>query len=167
MARISGVLQISTLSAEKSFSKFYASLRPTGLSLEQIEVIMVGVSNAARLSGASSSEMAAGMLQLKQAFSSGRASGDELRSLLENFPRYAVATAEAFDKINGTTGTTVGQLRQLGAEGKLTADVLFEASKQLAALDVPAPTNLEGLKKGFDEFAKSVAKAIGPQLSKA
>ena len=52
---------------------------------------------------------------------------------MENLPALGVEIAAAYDKLNGTTGTTVGALRDLGAQGKLTNDVLFEATKATGA----------------------------------
>ena len=165
VARVSAVLNVSTLQATKGLSKLYGALRPTGLELEQIEVLFVGFTKAALRGGATTSEAAAGIMQLKQAFSAGRLSGDELRSTLENLPGAAVAISQAFDTINGTTGTTVGQLKELGGQGKITTDVLFEAAKSLAGLDIAAPTDIEGLSKAFENFAENVAKAIGPAIA--
>lgn len=164
VARVSAVLNVSTLQATQGLSKLYGALRPTGLELEQIEVLFVGFTKAARRGGATTAEAASGLLQLKQAFSAGRLSGDELRSVLEAMPAASVAIAQAFDEVNGTTGTTVGQLKELGSQGKITNDVLFKAAKNLASLDIAAPTNLEGLSKAFENFAENVAKAIGPAV---
>ena len=164
VARVSAVLNVSTLQATQGLSKLYGALRPTGLELEQIEILFVGFTKAARRGGATTAEAASGLLQLKQAFSAGRLSGDELRSVLEAMPAASVAIAQAFDQVNGTTGTTVGQLKELGSQGKITNDVLFAAAKNLASLDIAAPTNLEGLSKAFENFAENVAKAIGPAV---
>ena len=71
-------------------------------------------------SGASVSEMNNAILQLGQGLASGRLQGDELRSILENAPRLANAIATGM-------GVTVGQLRKLGSEGKLTAKEIFDA----------------------------------------
>lgn len=70
--------------------------------------------------GASAQEQAAGILQLGQALGSGFLQGDELRSIRENAPLIAKAIADEFD-------TTIGGLRELGAQGKLTSDRVFKA----------------------------------------
>ena len=72
VARVSAVLQTSTLKTEQAFSKFYGSLRPAGIELAEIETIYVGIAKAGRLAGAGTSELQAGLLQVKQAFASGR-----------------------------------------------------------------------------------------------
>lgn len=70
--------------------------------------------------GASATEQAAGVLQLGQALGSGFLQGDELRSLRENAPLVAKAIADAM-------GVSIGELKNLGAEGKLTSEVVFRA----------------------------------------
>ncbi|TFL14221.1 hypothetical protein CSC67_08700 [Pusillimonas caeni] len=71
------------------------------------------------IGGGSSSSQQAALVQLGQALGSGVLRGDELNSILEQAPRLAQSIADAF-------GVSVGQLRKLGSEGKLT-------SKELAA----------------------------------
>ena len=70
--------------------------------------------------GASAGEQAAGILQLGQALGSGFLQGDELRSIRENAPLVAKAVADAM-------GVSIGELKALGAEGKLTSEVVFKA----------------------------------------
>ncbi|MDG4854071.1 MULTISPECIES: tape measure protein [unclassified Mesorhizobium] len=78
------------------------------------------VNKAFKAGGAEASEQAAGILQLSQALSSGLLQGDELRSIRENAPLIAQAIANEFK-------TTIGGLKQLGADGKLTVDRVFKA----------------------------------------
>lgn len=159
-ARIAGVLEISNKEARESFAQLYGALRGTGIGLKELEVIYVGINKAARLSGAGTAEASSAILQLKQAFSSGRAQGDELRSVLENLPVFAQAVAKAM-------GTNVGALRQLGAEGKITNDVLFKAAARVAGSAVPAKTALEKLAKEFENTKEVAAEAFGPALNSA
>lgn len=71
-------------------------------------------------SGLSTQEAASAALQLSQALASGSLQGDELRSLRENAPAVAQAIADAM-------GVGIGALKDLGAEGKLTASVVSSA----------------------------------------
>lgn len=71
-------------------------------------------------SGGSALEAASAALQLSQALASGTLQGDELRSLRENAPQLALAIADAM-------GVSIGALKELGAEGKITADVVANA----------------------------------------
>lgn len=93
--------------------------------------------------GASASEAASAALQLSQALSSGALQGDELRSLRENAPLLARAIADAM-------GTSIGGLKQLGAEGKITADII------LKALDGAAV----GIESRFDKTQMTVGQAF-------
>lgn len=71
-------------------------------------------------SGSSTQEAASAALQLSQALASGVLQGDELRSLRENAPQLAQAIAKAM-------GVSIGKLKELGAEGKITSQVVANA----------------------------------------
>ena len=60
------------------------------------------------------------MLQLTQALGSGRLQGDELRSIAEAAPMIEQVIAEYM-------GVSMGEIKQLGAEGKITADIIKNA----------------------------------------
>ena len=89
-------------------------------STEDILSFTEDVSNAMLLGGGSAASQEAALVQLGQALGSGVLRGDELNSIMEQAPRLAKAIAEGM-------GTTIGQLRQMGQEGKLTAQDVFKA----------------------------------------
>jgi tape measure domain-containing protein len=156
-ARIQKVLGISAVDATQGFAQLYAALRGTGIGLQQLEVLFVGISNAARLSGAGTQEAQAALLQLKQGLAAGVLQGDELRSVLEQLPAFAQAIAAQLN-------ANVGQLRQLGSEGKITSDIVFNAAKQLATATVPGRTEIEQLGIAFENVKAQAAAALGPPL---
>lgn len=69
------------------------------------------------IGGASIEEQKAAMYQLAQAMASGKLQGDEFRSIMENAPMLAQAIAKY-------TGKSMADLRQMSAEGKITADII-------------------------------------------
>lgn len=89
-------------------------------STKDILLFTEDVSNAMLLGGGSAASQEAALVQLGQALGSGTLRGDELNSIMEQAPRLAKAIAEGM-------GTTIGQLRQMGQEGKLTAQDVFKA----------------------------------------
>ncbi len=60
------------------------------------------------------------MLQLSQAFASGKLQGDEFRSLSENMPAIMDILAKSMN-------VPRGKLKELSSEGKITAEVLKKA----------------------------------------
>lgn len=156
--RIQKVLGISSVDATQGFAQLFAALRGTGIGLKQLEVLFVGISNAARLSGAGTQEAQAALLQLKQGLASGVLQGDELRSVLEQLPAFAKAIADQLQ-------TNVGNLRKLGSEGKITSEIVFNAAKQLASATVPGRTELENLGIAFENVKAQAAAALGPPLT--
>ncbi len=89
-------------------------------STKDILLFTEDVSNAMLLGGGSAASQEAALVQLGQALGSGTLRGDELNSILDQAPRLAKAIAEGMN-------TTIGQLRQMGSEGKLTAQDVFKA----------------------------------------
>lgn len=73
-----------------------------------------------KLAGTSTQGAQAAMLQLTQAMSSGVLRGEELNSVLEQAPTIAQAIAKYL-------GVSVGQMRELASEGKITSQVVKAA----------------------------------------
>ena len=72
------------------------------------------------ISGTSTTERQAAMLQLTQAMSSGVLRGEELNSVLEQTPMIAQTIANYL-------GVTTGEMRNMAAEGAITADIVKNA----------------------------------------
>ena len=92
------------------------------------------VSKTFAIGGQNTKEISSAMLQLTQALSSGRLQGDEFRSLFENSPLYVKYIGEYLGELYGATdefgnsiALTNGQLKELGAQGLLTSDILIDA----------------------------------------
>ena len=75
---------------------------------------------AFKVSGTGAEEVKSAMYQLNQAMTSGKLQGDEFRSVMENAPILAQKIAESM-------GVSMGELKKLGSEGKITSDVIKNA----------------------------------------
>ena len=73
-----------------------------------------------KLSGANVNEVNSAMTQLTQAMAAGRLQGDEFNSVMENAPMLAQAISQEM-------GVPIGQLKELGSEGAITAEVIKNA----------------------------------------
>lgn len=102
------------------YSGLTRSTKEMGASQAQVLRATELISKAFSTSGATVEETKGAILQLNQALGSGRLQGDELRSLLENAPSLARLIAKEF-------GVALGELKQLGSDGKLTSDRVFKA----------------------------------------
>lgn len=138
-----------------STADLYASLQRNadqfGASQAQVARVTQTVAEAFKISGASADEASNATRQLVQAFQSGRLQGDEFRSVLENAPRLARLLADSL-------GTTIGALRQMSKEGKLTSDILIRAfsdRKFTEALD----REFQELPVTFDQAMNQVKNA--------
>lgn len=85
------------------------------------------------LSGASGSSAQAAILQLEQGLASGVLRGDELNSVMEQAPALAKSIADYMQVSVGE----LGELREMGSQGQITADIvknaLFAAAKDTNA----------------------------------
>lgn len=162
-ARIAGTLRISQIEASDGFSKLYAALRPTGVTLQEVEDAFVGFTAAAQVSGATAQESSAALIQLKQALGSGVLQGDELRSLREQAPLAAQAIAREM-------GVTIGELKDLGAEGKITTDIVLRAlaklkNENLGKLNQQFNTSAQAIKDlriATEDLGRTIARVFGP-----
>lgn len=85
-----------------------------GLSNDQTLMLSNTISKLMTIGGGSAASQTAALTQFGQAMNTGVLRGEELNSILEQAPRLAQAIAESL-------GTTVGNLRTLGQDGKITA----------------------------------------------
>ena len=144
VAAAAKTLNLSQTEASNGFSQLYAALRPTGVSLANIETVFVGVTAAAKNTGLSAESVNNALVQLTQGLASGALQGDELRSVLEQLPPLSQAIAS-------TLGVSVGQLKKLGSEGKITTEVIVKAlealkKQELGSLDKTLESTAEKTK---------------------
>lgn len=104
-----------------------------------------------KISGADANSAASATLQFGQALASGALRGDELNSILEASPRLARLLTESM-------GVSIGAIKQLGEEGKLTSDVLFRALTDRKFTD-GIDSEFRQLPVTFDEAMTSVYNA--------
>ena len=78
------------------------------------------LSKSFKIAGTDAQQSTAALYQLTQALGSGALQGDEFRSIRENAPMLVDAIAK-------TMNVSKGELKKLGAEGKITADVIKAA----------------------------------------
>lgn len=81
---------------------------------------MEGMQKLFVIGGASKENQQFAMLQLQQSLASGRLQGDEFRSITENAPILQ-------DMIAKTMKVSRGELKQLSAQGEITADIIKRA----------------------------------------
>lgn len=113
-------LQVGYSDLSSSFARMMPAVKALGGGITEASRLAEILATTARLSGASSAEAASSAVQFAQALGSGVLQGDELRSILENNQALARTLADAL-------GVTVGELKKLGAEGKLTSDIVANA----------------------------------------
>lgn len=87
---------------------------------DQVQRFTENLFKLGRIGGSSQASLSAGAIQLAQGLGAGALRGDELNSVLENIPLVAKAIADELD-------VGIGQLKEMGANGEILADVVFDA----------------------------------------
>lgn len=106
--------------------------------------------------GASIEEQKSAMLQLTQAMASGKLQGDELRSLAETSPALIQAIANKL-------GVSRGEVKKLGADGKITADIVKTAMLDASeAIDQQFRNMPLTWGRAWQNFLNFVTKALEP-----
>ena len=100
------------------FTRITIATKEFGITQQNVADAVQTVANTFVISGAEASEAANSARQLAQGLASGALRGDELRSVMEN---NVVLTRLLADGL----GITVGELRDFGKEGKLTAQAIL------------------------------------------
>lgn len=137
------------------YARLSTATASMGVSSAQIRQVTESVSQALVISGTSAAAAAGSLTQLGQAMASGSLRGDELNSVLEGMPRLAKAIADGM-------GVTVGQLRALGAEGKITSADLFNAiMSQSAALQAEFNKMPVTVDQAMTRVQNAVLQAVG------
>ena len=115
---------ISQADAAAQLAQVSVRLRPMGFNLQEVTTIQEGFNTAARLSGSTAQEASAAFLQLSQSLGAGALRGEEFNSVAEQAPLVLVAISEVMDQ-------PVGALKDLAAEGRITADIVVEALNKI------------------------------------
>jgi tape measure domain-containing protein len=152
----------SQAESASNFADVFARLRPLGTSLEDIQTVYKGFNATALASGTSAAAASGAFLQLSQALGSGRLQGDEFRSIAEQVPGILRLVSDEM-------GVTVGELKKLGSDGKITSDILinslakgFEENKgKIQQLLAESPAQKF---KEFSNATSELSNAVGAEL---
>ena len=102
------------------YVKSSRALKDYGYSQEEVLKFTEATNNAMTIGGVAAEQQSSALLQLSQALGSGVLQGDEFKSIAEAAPILLDTIAEYM-------GKSRAEIKKLGSEGKLTADVIFQA----------------------------------------
>lgn len=154
-----------TFTSIEDTGELFARISRAGkeMNLAQQDVLSVTktINEAIQLSGGSAESNQAAITQLIQGLQSGVVRGEEFNSIMEQSPRLARAMADGL-------GVTLGQLRAMAAEGKLTSDVVISAvqsqgeaiQSEFDAMPLTIGQSLAQLKNNFLSFVGDIDKQL-------
>lgn len=99
------------------YARLERSTRSYGISVEDITKLTTIINQGFVVSGATAEEASNAIIQLAQGLASGALRGDEFNSVNEQGNRLMIALADSMN-------VSIGALRSMAAEGKLTTDVI-------------------------------------------
>jgi tape measure domain-containing protein len=138
-------------SVADAYSRIAQATAELGISQERVLDVTEKVTLALKAGGATTAEAASVMVQFGQALGSGVLQGDELKSILEGSIPITKALAKEF-------GVTTGELKKLGAEGKITSDRVVAA---IESIDKKSLTFTKDVKSGFVEVSNALTVYVG------
>ncbi|MCE6007562.1 tape measure protein [Acinetobacter soli] len=144
------------------YQRFSDNAKTLNLTMDDTARLTETVSKAVAISGASASAADAALVQFGQALASGTLRGEELNSVMEQTPALAKAIAQGM-------GITVGELRSVAAEGKITSQELVRALKNVqsnvdelfAKTDITIGQSLTLLGNEITKFVGEAGKSSG------
>ncbi|PSE44012.1 phage tail tape measure protein [Acinetobacter nosocomialis] len=144
------------------YQRFSDNAKTLNLTMDDTARLTETVSKAVAISGASAQAADAALVQFGQALASGTLRGEELNSVMEQTPALAKAIAQGM-------GITVGQLRSVAAEGKITSQEIVKALKNVqkdvdamfAKTDITVSQSLTLLSNELTKFVGESGKGSG------
>lgn len=109
----------------QAFIRFDRPMKQMGKTQEDTIRLITTVNKELSNTGATTAEAASAVLQLGQAFGSGKLQGDEFRAISETMPTLLDAIAKSLN-------VNISQVKQLGSDGKITSAVLLKALTDMA-----------------------------------
>lgn len=141
------------------YGRLERATRSAGTSTEDLAKLTTTINKGLVVSGATAEEASSTMIQLSQALASGVLRGEEFNSISENGSRIAVALADSL-------GVTIGQLRSMAAEGKLTTDVVVKGLLgQGDAIAKEFSNTVMTMGQAFQVAGNNITKFVGESTS--
>jgi len=141
------------------YARLERATKSAGTSTGDLVKLVETINQGLAVSGATTEEASSTMIQLSQALASGVLRGEEFNSISENGSRLAVALADSL-------GVTVGQLRAMAAQGKLTTDVVVNGLlKQSDQIGKEFANTTLTMGQAFTVATNNITKFVGESTS--
>lgn len=150
----------SSLEATASlYARLERATRQYGTSAQDLVKLTTIINQGFVVSGATAEEAENAIIQLSQGLASGALRGEEFNSVNEQGNRLIVALADSM-------GVTIGQMRQLAAEGKLTTDVVVNGLlSQGATIGAEFAKTTTTISQAMQVAGNNITKFIGESSS--
>jgi len=110
-----------------TFQRLTVGLEELGATNAQVDAVANTFIKLGRVSGTSMHDTNAALVQFSQGLASGKLQGDELRSIMERLPLITKLIQQEWNRVNGNMKITRGEVKQMGRDGKLSAELIANA----------------------------------------
>lgn len=111
------------------FSRMSPAIKQMGLTSQDTQQVVESMALALKLNGATAAEASGAIVQFSQAIQSGRLGGQEFNSMAEQAPLVLRAVTAELQRTGELGKITGKELKQLGADGKLSSELLVRSMK--------------------------------------
>lgn len=139
----------------KLWESLTSTLKEFGATNTQVLQLTSTLQKIGTIGGSSATEVAQGLRQLQQGLSLGTLRAEEFNSVVENTPELGRQIAKGF-------GVSLGQLRQMMLDGKISAEQLFNV---LLGRSQEVNTEFEKLPRTISQAANALTTQFGAALS--
>ncbi|MEM8060704.1 tape measure protein [Morganella morganii subsp. sibonii] len=137
------------------YARLERGTRQYNTSAEELAKLTTIINQGFIVSGATAQEAENAIIQLSQGIASGVLRGEEFNSVSEQGSRLMVALADSM-------GVSIGQLRAMAAEGKLTTDVVVNGLlSQGAAIGEEFSKTTQTMSQALQEAGNNITKFFG------
>ncbi|OVF52945.1 tape measure protein [Morganella morganii] len=137
------------------YARLERGTRQYNTSAEDLAKLTTIINQGFIVSGATAQEAENAIIQLSQGIASGVLRGEEFNSVSEQGSRLMVALADSM-------GVSIGQLRAMAAEGKLTTDVVVNGLlSQGAAIGEEFSKTTQTMSQALQEAGNNITKFFG------
>lgn len=155
LAQIASDTRQSWESVVQVYARLALNTKDLGVSQRDLLTVTKALNQSVSVSGASSAEAGAALIQLSQGLAAGALRGDELRSVMEQLPFVARQIAKGM-------GISFSEFRKRSQEGKITSQAIVDAMvKQAgeiqAAFDKMPPT----IDQALTQIGNALVRMVG------
>lgn len=142
-------------STSKLYTRMALATKELGVSQSDLLTVTKAINQSFALSGSTVEETENAIIQLSQGLAAGALRGDEFNSVSEQAPGI-------MDALTAATGKTRGELREMAADGQITAELILDSMKRAAdGIDESFGESFATFNQQLTQASNNITKFVG------